>query len=262
MRTDKKMAERGRRGIAVCLIAGMVLCGGCGKKDERAAAQTPEEAAGYVLESLQTLDLETFNAYTDNYVCTDHNWIGMPTESRYQVFNELLGRRRSGKRYEGQYAFSQKLVEHLSWEVLAVREEGGETWIDLAVTNTDMTDVMGEYTVYLLRQMTENEGTGIRALVRELRELENGMDALTAIVDEQDDGKPCTMEVAVRAYQEDGTWKLHISDVFVNAFMGNLNTEEFSPDVEAQIAELEHVYEERLDEWGEDVEERVEKMFM
>ena len=41
------------------------------------------------MESVQVLDLDTFNKCTDNYVKTYKNWLGIPTEREYQIFNEL-----------------------------------------------------------------------------------------------------------------------------------------------------------------------------
>lgn len=254
--TQKRTALWMLTGLA---LTGLAFAGGCGKRAAGEPADSPEEAAEYVMGSLQTLDLETFNAYTDNYVCTHHNWIGMPTETEYRTFNELLGGRRKGKRYEASRELNERILEHLSWEITGVREEKDGVFVDLSITNTDMTDVMGEYMIYLTRQMSESDGLGIRELVGEVRDLANGMDALLAIVEEQDPKETCTMEIAVEAWEEDGAWKLHISDAFVNAFMGNLYTEEFSPEVEAGLAEAERAYEEKMDGWAEEFEDRAER---
>ena len=68
--------------------------------------------------------------------------------------------------------------------------------------------------------------------------------------------------MTVRAYQEDGGWKVHISDSFTNAFMGNFDSEHFSEDVEKRLCELEDEYEQKIEQkweqWGDDLGDKIE----
>ena len=81
--------------------------------------------------------------------------------------------------------------------------------------------------------------------------------SLLAIMDEQED--TCTIAVTVQVYREDGCWKLHVSDEFINAFMGNMNLGEYSEEVEQRLAELEEEYEEKMADWEEGFIEKTEK---
>ena len=80
------------KGLKMGIVMATVVCvclAACGGKRSTANAETPEAAVKSAMEALQALDLGTFNACTDNYVSTDRNWLGIPVERRYRVFNEL-----------------------------------------------------------------------------------------------------------------------------------------------------------------------------
>lgn len=245
--------------LTVFMLTIISLLTGCGKAVQNAGADTAERAAEQVMESLQILDLETFNAYTDNYVQTYHNWLGMPTSREYRVFNELLqpGLKR-GKRYENAYRLSEKIMENLSWEITDVRENGGEAEIDMNITNIDMGNAEGYYEIYILENMLSGEGVGLSQLMRDLSDLLEDNSALLAIMERMEEEEKSTISVTVSAYRENGNWKLHVSDEFINAFMGNINTGEYAEDIEQRITQLEQVYEEKADEWADDFADGVE----
>ena len=80
------------KGLKMRIVMAAVVCvclAACSGKGRTANAETPEAAVKSAMEALQALDLGTFNACTDNYVSTDRNWLGIPVERRYRVFNEL-----------------------------------------------------------------------------------------------------------------------------------------------------------------------------
>lgn len=68
--------------VCLCLTA-------CTDRTKGEMPETPESAAETAMYALKTMDLDTFNAVSDNYVRTCTNWIGIPTEKEYRVFNEL-----------------------------------------------------------------------------------------------------------------------------------------------------------------------------
>lgn len=150
-------------------------------------------------------------------------------------------------------------MEHLTWEITDVRENDGQAEIDLKITNLDMTDVMGIYEIYVMENMIESEGTGLRQLVRDLSELDYDKSRFISIIDELDENSICTSDITVQAYEDNGQWKIHISDKFINAFMGNMMAENYSEDVEQQIEELENQYEQKMDAWGDEFADRIEK---
>ena len=110
--------------MSAVLFSGFCL-GACGMSGDAKGkgAGTPEEAMQCTMESLKELDLDAFNSYTDNYVETYYNWLGIPVEAEYRVFNELLQPGlKKGKRYRFHLQMAEKTVEGLEWEITDVRE--------------------------------------------------------------------------------------------------------------------------------------------
>ena len=248
--------------IAAVSVFGSFLLGACGMSGQAEAqakgTATPEGAVQCTMESLKGLDLETFNECTDNYVETYYNWIGIPVEREYRVFNELLQPGlKAGKHYRFNLAMAKKIVENLEWEITDIRESGDRAEIDMEITNLDMADVAGNYEILVWENMIAAEGTGMWQMISDMAGLANGGEALFMLMDEQVD--TCTMAVTVSAWKENGRWKLHADDDFINAFMGNMNLGDYSEEVKQRIAELEEAYEEKIEMWGAGFENKVEK---
>ena len=242
--------------IIVFLMTSVLLLNGCGKKE--AAPATPQETVECVMESIKELDMDTLNHYTDNYVQTYHNWIGVPVENEYRAFNELLqpGSKHSS-RYQSAYRLNQKIMENLAWEITGVQEGSDTAEIDLEITNTDMTQVMGIYTAQLLENMLDSPGIGITQFVRDMSELVTAKDALISIIDALDENDISTIHVTVSAYQDNGQWKIHLTHDFINAFSGNMYTDDYAADIEQRINELEEQIDSKADQWAQDIESKM-----
>ncbi len=229
-----------------------------GAKDGDDKTNSPEYTAECVMNSLKTLDLDTFNTYTDNYVSTTRNWIGVPTAREYRVFQELL--RPSflkGKHYNRNYQLSQKITQNLSWEITGVREFGQNAEIDMNITNLDMSLATGNYIVFLLENMSQSNGVGLGSLIKDMSDLRGNMEGFLSIIDFMDSAETCTISVTLTAFKENGKWKLHISDEFINAFMGNIDSEEYPEEITLKIEELEKEIENNAAKWAEDFERKV-----
>ena len=261
-----------KAGLLGIILFGSILLSACGthtanKADE--ALLTAKDAAECTMESLKIMDLERFNECTDNYVETYYNWIGVPVENEYRVFNELLqpgvktGKRK--KKYEFNYKLAAKMMENLTWEIKDVKEDGDSAEITIEITNLNMADVMGKYEIYLLEHMLVSPGTGLGQMIKDISNIMDDEGGLLAIVESCDKDDICTLEVTVTAYRENGKWKIHLDDEFINAFMGNIDGLAYSEDVQKRLDELEKLQYEKMDEWAEefsnDVEKRVEKWF-
>lgn len=245
--------------LLMIMAAGLLLLGACARKDRGEGRDTPLEAAEYTMERLKALDLKAFNECTDNYVRTYYNWLGIPREREYRVFNELLQPGLvKGKWYESNHKLAEKIVEHMAWEIKDVRQEGEKAEIDMEITNIDMGDVLGQFEIHLLENMLGSTGTGMGRMMRSMADLAGSKEELLSIMDALDEEESCTTEVTVLAYREKGQWKLHVSEEFVNAFMGNMMVENYSEDVEQRIQEVMEQYEEKMEAWGEEIGEWVE----
>ncbi|MCI8417017.1 MAG: hypothetical protein HFI33_05895 [Lachnospiraceae bacterium] len=257
--------EKIKRGLLL-LLGSLLAITGCGSKKQKESPSTSLETTEYVMESLQSLDLEAFNQYTDNCTGTHRSFLGIPTRSEYQVFQELLQPvLMKGKHDKGNYAFAQRLMEDLSWEIKEVRGQDEEAEIVLEISNLNMGKVMEEYTVYLLETMVDSEGLGLGELMQEIKDLGNDKEKLLALMDAQGEEDRFTREVTVRLSQKEDRWRLHLSEDFINAIMGNDSVENFSEDMERRMEELESQYErkieEKLTDFGEQVEDWAERYF-
>lgn len=188
------------------------------------------------MKNIQNLDMETLNQYTDNYVQTYDNWIGIPAENEYRIFNELLqtGSKQS-KRYLANYHLDQKIMEHLTWEITDVREKNNTAELDIIITNIDMEKVMEQYESQILKNILENPGLGFIQFTADMAELAAGKDTLISIIDSLGDNDLSVIQVTVSAYQDNGQWKVHLSQGFINAFFGNMFTNTDSESIEQYL---------------------------
>ncbi len=249
-----------------CLLVMSLFLSACSGRMVKASevSATPGEAMERAMGALKVLDLKTFNDYTDNYVSTQRNWFGIPVRREYKVFNELLQPGlKDQKRYQWNKELAEKIVENLSWEIGEVSETGDEALINITLTNKDLTDVAGIYTINLLKGMIDSEGTGMMHLVKEVYNLSNDGGEMSAIVAQMD--QTCSFAVTVQAKREDGEWIICLSEDFIEAFMGNiggsLSNWEYSEEVEKQIKDLEQEFEQKADQIEKGVEEWAERLF-
>lgn len=251
--------------IGICGLAllGNLCMSACASQEQRPVARSVEETVDCVMESLKTVDLEQFNECTDNYVATHRNWIGVPVSEEYRVFNELQQPGIKIGRWKKKYEFNQKLteemMENLTWEVEAVEEWDDRAEITMEITNLNMGDVMGEYMIHIMENMIESTGTGLGQMIKDLSKIMDDEDGLLALVESHDEADVYTSRVTVTAYRENGRWKLHLDQDFINAFLGNINADDYSEDIERRMAELEEQYGEKMDDWAEEFTDKMER---
>ena len=246
----KNCAGKLPKGLFV-LLAILVLLTACAGKGKDKSAGTPKEAAQQTMEAIKELDLKTFNECTDNYEGARRNLIGIPVEKEYKVFRELLQPHIfKGRRYRENYRFAKKVVEELTWKIGEIKEDGDKARIKVVFTNKDISEAMGRYTLWVVEDMIDDAGIGAASFVGRVSDLINYCDDdLIRCIDETED--TWTEEIDVAAYKEDGAWKIHITDEFINAFMGNINSEKYPEEIEERLTELEEAYEEKAVQWAE-----------
>ncbi|MDE7130223.1 MAG: hypothetical protein K2O65_00280 [Lachnospiraceae bacterium] len=267
MKTKKVRRIRSLKTAAgTMVIIGSLFLSACGAHakgvagDGSRSGQSPtvEETVQCVMESMSTLDLDTFNACTDNYIQTEYNWIGVPLRSEYRVFSELLQPRvKLGKKFH--YKLYEKIMENLTWEIKDVKEDNDKAEITMEITNLDMNGVMGMYEMSIMENVIESEGTGLKQMFKELSSITDEEGGLIALIESCDKDETCTLDVTAVAYREDGAWIVHLDDELINACMGNINAEEYSEEVQQKMADYEKQLNEKLDEWEDEFTEKVER---
>lgn len=244
--------------LSFALLAAVFSLTSCGSKKSDADRTTPEKAMEAAMTSLKEMDLKTFNECTDNYVKTNTNWLGIPIEREYKVFNELLQPGNvKGKRYKAHKALAEKIVENLSFDIIEVEEEEKSAEITLSVTNKDLADAMENYAARLLEDMIESDGSGIGALFKNLWDLAwMDMGDLISAVDAADKMRTSTVKVRLTK-REDGSWIVELNDDFINAFLGDTDSEFYSEDMEKHMESLEEEYEKKVEKWAEEIENKL-----
>lgn len=246
------------------ILVGCIFLSACGTHAHAAAddsALSVKETVECAMESMKTVDLERFNACTDNYIQTEYNWIGVPIRSEYRVFSELLQpgiKLGKGKeKYEFHYELYEEMMKNLTWEIKNVEEDGNKAEITMEITNLDMNGVMGKYEMSILENMIASNGTGLGQMIKDLSQIMDE-DGLIAIIKACDKDERCTFDVTATAYRENDTWVIHLDEELLNACMGNINAEEYSEEMQQKIKELEKAEEEKLTEWEQEFTEDVE----
>ncbi|MDE7185229.1 MAG: hypothetical protein K2O40_12350 [Lachnospiraceae bacterium] len=247
------------RMITFITINTLLLCA-CGQsKTPTLPPATPQAAVECTMESIKNLDLDTLNQYTDNYVQTYHNWLGVPIENEYRVFNELLQpRSKHSRRYQSAYKLDQKIMECLTWEITDVQTDQDTAALDMVITNIDMAKVLETYECQILENMLESPGFGFAQLTADMAELAVGKDTLISILDDSiDDLDPddlISIRVTVLAFQDNGQWKIHLSDDLINAFSGNMYTDTYTENIEENAEKLGKQLEIKMEHWAENFE--------
>ncbi|MDE6916789.1 MAG: hypothetical protein K2P39_08340 [Lachnospiraceae bacterium] len=239
--------------LLTLLLTGTLLLGGC--TDAAPAPSTPQEAVECTMNSIKALDMATLNEYTDNYVQTIHHWSGVPIENEYRTFNELLQpQSKNTRRYQTALELNQKMVEQLTWEITAVREDGDTAEIDMVVTNIDMQKVMEQLPAQILGDILKTPYLGVPQIItKTVTSSVQANEAMISLIDALDDNDICTNTVTALAYREQGQWKVHLTHDFINAFSGNLYA-----DIDSEaIAELEEQVDRMAEEWADSIEERM-----
>lgn len=221
----------------VLLLAGAVLFTACGGRTKKEETDTPRETVEQVMNAVKELDLKTFNAYTDNDEGVCWSFLGFPAEKEYKVFGELLKPHLyESKRYKEKRRFAEKVVEGLTWEIGEVRQEkdGKKASIELTLTNKDMAEAMENYTMWVARDAVSDAGIGAASIVNNISLTVNQCDDdLIRFIDGTE--HTWTENLTVTAVKEDGVWKLHLTDEFINAFMGNIDSEEYEDELADRI---------------------------
>lgn len=247
----------------------IVICSAltaCGSK-EASGADSAQEAAEVSMKALETLDLKAFNSYTDNYVKTYRNWIGIPTSREYRIFNELLQPAIiKGGKYRTKYKANEKLykkaLKNMTWDIKDVQENGSTADIKIEITNADLSDATGLYMIHVMEDMINSGGTGIRQMIKNLSNLDYDKESILPYMDSEE---TFTSTVSVQASKKSGKWKLHVDDSLINAFLGNFGSGEYSDEVQQRLDELEAEYENKMNDWadgfGNDILDLADKVF-
>lgn len=253
-----RAGRRVRVQMLLMLIVIVCCISACAGKEKHAGKKTPEETAETVMEAIRGLDLDTLNDATDNCTGIRRGWFGIPVGKEYKVFHELLqGGSKESRQYKRNYRIAAAITENLEWEIQDIKEKGNRAEIRLLISNVDMSEAQGRYMVRVMENMVKDEGAGLHGLTGNIFDLsQEAAEGLCQCIEETEGIS--AIEVTVLAKKEKEGWMIHIDDAFVNAFLGNIDSEEIPEEFEMRFEELEAAYEKKLEKWGEGILEEAE----
>lgn len=230
-----------KRMISLSLICAMLLMG-CGSQ-RGFAAQTPEETINTAFSALKNLDMETFNACTNN-----------KTGTGYKMFSDLFLKKDNA---ETRQQLAEAMVENLSWEINAVHESGQTATVDVTLHNKDFSDAIGMFVADLIYKVnsSQQEGVDLTALIRStIDEAKNSPENLLPYL--QNCKNVFSADVTINLKKVDDYWQIQLDDTLCDNLTGHLNSANFSKDVSAKISAAEELLNRNLERWGVDVDEQ------
>ena len=142
-------------------------------------------------------------------------------------------------------------MENLTWEITDVQTDKDTAALDMVITNINMAKVLEIYENQLLENMLESPGLGLAQFAADMAELAAGKDTLISIIDDMtndwDNGGLVSIRVTVSAYQDNGQWKIHLSQDSDQCLFGDMYTD--TDHLEEKAAELEYELEKKWENW-------------
>ena len=225
--------------ISTSLICAMLVTG-CGAEGAKGQAHTPEDAIQTALTALRELDMETFNACTNNR-----------KGDKYLLFGDLL--KDKGRAY---LPLAETMVANLSWEINSIEETGDTAIANVTIHNKDFSNAVGDYIADMIRYVEEQHrlGADISLLIDNIIDeaLQNPELLLPYL-------EACTEEfsadIIINLSRVNDTWQIHLTDSLCETLIGYAGFDNFTEDIEPLIKAAEEFFNNNLKRWGVDLEQ-------
>lgn len=225
--------------ISTSLICTMLVTG-CGSNVAKQKTQTPEDAINIALTALRELDMETFNACTNNR-----------KGEKYQLFADLF--KEKGSDY---LPLAEALVAHLSWEINSIEESGDTAVANVTITNKDFSDAIGNCIADIIRYVEDQHSVGadLKILIGNIaKEAQNNPEFLLPYLEECQ--REFSTDVTVNLAKVEDAWQIQLDDTLCETLLGYAGFDSFSEDVAPLIKSTEEFLTNNLKRWGVDLEE-------
>jgi len=225
--------------ISTSLICALLVTG-CGTGTAGQRAQTPEDAINIALTALRELDMETFNACTNN-----------KKGEKYLLFGDLL--KEKGQAY---LPLAKATVANLSWEINSIEETGDTAIANVTIHNKDFSTAVSDYIADMIRYVEEQYqlGADISLLIdniidEALHNPELLLPYLEACTEE------FSADITINLSRVDNTWQIHLTDSLCETLIGYAGFDSFSEDIAPLINAAEQFLNNNLKRWGVDLEQ-------
>ena len=231
--------------ISLSLICALVLtgCGGAGTKPK---AQTPEDTIQTAFTALKELDMETFNACTNN-----------KNGEKYLLFGDLLK-----DKAQAYLPLAEAMVANLSWEINSIEETGDTAVANVTIHNINFSNAVGDYIADMIRYVEEQYRLGadlsllIDNIIDEaLHNPELLLPYLEACTEEY------AVDVTINLSRANDKWQIHLTESLCETLLGYAGFDNFSEDIAPLIEAAEKLFNNNLKRWGVELEQNASQWF-
>jgi len=225
--------------ISTSLICALLVTG-CGTGAAGQQAQTPENAINIALTALRELDMETFNACTNN-----------KKGEKYLLFGDLL--KEKGQAY---LPLAKAMVANLSWEINSIEETGDTAVANVTIHNKDFSTAVGDYIADMIRYVEEQYSVGadLKVLIGNIIDkAQNDPELLLPYLEECQE--EFSAEVSINLTRVDDVWQIQLDDSLCETLLGYAGFDSFSEDIAPLINTAEQFLNNNLKRWGIDLEQ-------
>ena len=231
--------------VSASLICAMLVTG-CGTDMAKQKAHTPEDAINTALTALKELDMETFNACTNN-----------KKGEKYLLFGDLL--KEKGQAY---LPLAEAIVANLSWEINSVEETGDTAIANVTIQNRDFSNAIGNYIADIIRYVEEQYtlGADLSLLIDNIiNEALHNPELLVPYL--EDCTEEFSADLTINLSRVDGAWQIHLTDSLCETLLGYAGLDNFSEDIEPLIKATEEFLNNNLKRWGVELEQKANQWF-
>ena len=227
-----------RRVIALSLLCALLFTG-CRSASAELSAQTPEDTIHTAFTALKELDMDTFNA------CTNNKMAG-----GYRMLSDLF----TGSDKETFQQMAQIVVKDLSWEIHSVTIENGTALADVTIHNKDYSDAVGMFVTGLIQDINQSQKNEVdfSALIRTtIKKAKSDPEAMLPYLENCQ--KEFSTDMTITLKETDNGWQIQLDDSLCNQLTGYLNTENLSDHMTAKINAVEELLNHNMERWGVEV---------
>lgn len=217
-----------------------VLVSGCTSNTIRQKAQTPEDAIHIAFTALKELDMETFNACTDNQ-----------KGEKYRLFSDLF--KQKSQTY---LPLAKAIVSDLSWEINDIKENGNTAIANVTIYNKDFSNAIGNYIADMIRYVEEqySAGADLKVLVPNMiKDAHKHPELLLPYLESCQ--QPYSAEITITLTCTDDCWQIQLDDTLCDTLLGHAGFDSFSEDIDPIIEMTGEFLNNNLKRWGVELEE-------
>ncbi len=219
-------------GLSLILVLFLTGCGG----GEQSSVQTPEDTINTAFTALKELDMDTFNACTNNKIA-----------GGYRMLSDLFSKQEE----EGYHQLAKAMVEHLSWEISSVETSEDTATASVTIHNKDFSEAIGMFLADLILKVNQNQkdGMNLSTLIRTtVEEAKNSPESTLPYL--QNCKNEFSVETTIHLKKIDSGWQIQLDESLCDSLTGHLGSKNFGDHVSAKVSATEELLRRNLERWG------------